>query len=333
MMTGRVSQAALAGWKDLLPHRDLGCLPQFNSLDFNEPIAPGVERQIALSEFVGFLEAESRLIRRSDFFWRAGENYDLSFLGFVGEAVLSAKTLGGALSRFATYFSLLQDATEMNFEVDHHLYATLSYRILDPSIWSRSTDADFTLGIVAQLIRTAVGEKWPHAEVIFEIDSPKWGHDISDYLRTQCIYGGPKNMIRIPVSWLNEQMAITDSPNSTLVGLNEELVYQRRISSIRDRARYHIYRNIGFGNIDQTTIAKEMGMSRRTLRRKLAEHGLSFQGIVDACRMKVAALEMKRRPGVSLTEIALMLGYTEHSSFTRAFNRWNGAPPQQFRIA
>ena len=49
--------------------------------------------------------------------------------------------------------------------------------------------------------------------------------------------------------------------------------------------------------------------------------------------MEVAALEMKRRPGASLAEIALMLGYTEHSSFTRAFNRWNGAPPQQFRAA
>ena len=332
MMTGRVSQAALAGWRDLLPHRDLKSLPQFGSLDFSEPIIPGGERQIALSEFVGFLEAEGCLLKRSDFFWRAGETYDLSFLGDFGKLVLSAKTLGGALSRFAAYFSLLQDATEVTFEVDG-FYATLSYRILDPAIWSRSSDAHFTLGIIAQIIRNAVGEKWCYADIVFEIDTPKWGHDISGYLKTHCIYGGPANMIRIPVRWLSRPFARTDAPDGVITRLNTNLVNQRRRADVYDHARYHIYRNIGVRNVDQTTVAKEMGMSRRTLRRRLAECQLGFQEIVDECRMQVATLEMKRRPDASLAEIALLLGYTEHSSFTRAFNRWKGAPPQQFRSA
>jgi len=332
MMTGKVSQAALAGWRELLPHRELGSMSIFDGHKLDLPNDQGAGRQIALAEFVGFLEAEGSLIKRSDFFWRAGERYDYSCLGTLGEAVLSSKTLGGALRRFATYFPLLQDSSELLFEVGDS-YATISYRILDPRIWSRSGDAEFTLGIIAKLIKNIVGEKWSYTDIVFEIDAPKWGHDISDYLKTNCIYAGPTNMIRFPVSWLSLPLNFATPADDLDAELNENLVGQRLASNIRDRTRYQIFKSIGFLGCDQTSIAKEMGMSRRTLRRRLADENLSFQSIVDECRMEVALLELRRRPKASLAEIAFMLGYTEHSSFTRAFSRWSGGPPQQFRCA
>ena len=72
-------------------------------------------------------------------------------------------------------------------------------------------------------------------------------------------------------------------------------------------------------------------MSRRTLRRKLERKESSFQGIVDQCRMEATVLELQRRPDASIAELAVQLGYTEHSSFTRAFRRWNEMSPQQYR--
>ena len=331
MMSGKVSRAALAGWQEILPHRDLSKLSLFEGLNLGCSAEPGSsDGQVELADFVAFLESEADLLKRSDFFWRAGENYRYEQLGDIGLAVLSSKTLGGALRRFASYFSLLQDASEMNFEVADS-YATISYRILDPKIWSRNCDANFTLGIVAQLIKGAVSADWRDADVIFEIEAPKWGHDISDYLKVHCNYGGSANMIRMPVSWLSLPISGPARTADVENALKANLAAQQRDANVRDRVQYHIFKNIGVRNFNQNTLAKEMGMSGRTLRRKLAEVKCNFQCLVDECRTGVAALELKRRPCASLTEIAFQLGYTEHSSFTRAFRRWNGRSPQQYR--
>ena len=67
------------------------------------------------------------------------------------------------------------------------------------------------------------------------------------------------------------------------------------------------------------------------MRRRLAEEGRSFQEVLDECRMRQALFEFRARPDLSIAEIALRLGYAEHSNFTRAFHRWNGVSPQAFR--
>lgn len=337
-MNGVVSQAALVGWSDLLPRYgvDVGGLSQGLGLDLTCEARPG--DHLALRDFVRFLETAAFQLRRPDFFWRAGEIYDYRLLGLVGETLLSAKTLGGALRIFAKYFGLLQDSTELTMTVDER-FATLRYRILDPNIWPRGRDAEFTMGIMARMIRETVGADWRHADIIFEVDRPTGGHGLSDYLKINCGYGGSANVIRIPVAWLSlpfaQQAKIGPGPRT---GINESplsrsLVERNRRASIQDRTRYHLFKTIGIGEVDQTVVAQEMGMSRRTLRRRLGREGLNFQSIVDDCRMEVATLELVRRPRASLAEIALVLGYTEHSSFTRAFNRWNGMSPQAYRKA
>lgn len=330
MMTGIVSQAALAGWSELLPRRGVDVIAISNELGIDLSATSPDAGDVALSDFVAFLETAGNNLRRPDFFWRAGEIYDFDFLGPVGEAIMSSKTLGGALRKFATFFSLLQDSSEMTFVVDDQ-HATISYRILDPRIWPRSSDAEFTLGIVAKLIRSVVGYNWRNTEVVFEIDAPLWGHAISDYLETNCAYGGATNSIRIPVSWLSLPLSTDYSGGPVERELNEKLIRQKQDTTTRDRTRYHIFKTIGVGEVDQTAIASEMGMSRRTLRRRLERESLNFQSLVDNCRMEVATLELKRRPTASLAEVAFLLGYTEHSSFTRAFSRWSGVSPQDFR--
>jgi AraC-like DNA-binding protein len=77
-------------------------------------------------------------------------------------------------------------------------------------------------------------------------------------------------------------------------------------------------------------VATEIGLSDRTLRRQLAARNTSFQKIVDDCRIRQAVLEITRCNSVSISEIALRLGYSEHSTFSRAFSRCTGVPPQNF---
>ena len=76
--------------------------------------------------------------------------------------------------------------------------------------------------------------------------------------------------------------------------------------------------------------AKLAGVSVRTLQRNLHAAGWSYSGLVEEARMQVA-MEMLRNQELSLDEIAHELGYSALPNFTRAFGRWSGTTPSEFR--
>jgi AraC-like DNA-binding protein len=78
------------------------------------------------------------------------------------------------------------------------------------------------------------------------------------------------------------------------------------------------------------TAARELGMSRRGLQRKLAARGTSFRGLLQSLRYQLALTLLSQRH-VSMNEAADALGFAELSSFSRAFKRWTGASPQAYR--
>lgn len=78
-------------------------------------------------------------------------------------------------------------------------------------------------------------------------------------------------------------------------------------------------------------IARELAMSGRTLQRRLAETGHTFQSLVDDARRRLALRLLRQEADASLTEVAFMTGFSDQSAFTRAFKRWTGTTPGAFR--
>jgi AraC-like DNA-binding protein len=78
-------------------------------------------------------------------------------------------------------------------------------------------------------------------------------------------------------------------------------------------------------------VAHHFGMSGRTLQRRLAELGYSYQDLVDESRRQLAE-RLLQETDFSLVEIAFMTGFSEQSAFARAFKRWAGQTPRHFRI-
>lgn len=79
-----------------------------------------------------------------------------------------------------------------------------------------------------------------------------------------------------------------------------------------------------------TQVARSLGMGERTLQRRLSERGLTFNDVVDQVRERLARQNVAR-DGVTLTEVAFLLGYSESSAFIRAFRRWTGETPRAYR--
>ena len=78
-------------------------------------------------------------------------------------------------------------------------------------------------------------------------------------------------------------------------------------------------------------VAQELGMSSRTLTRRLAEDGLTYKGLSDEVRRKLALQYLKDRR-IGLKKVAYLLGYSEVSAFYHAFHRWTGSSPVHHRL-
>jgi AraC-like DNA-binding protein len=104
----------------------------------------------------------------------------------------------------------------------------------------------------------------------------------------------------------------------------------RESHGIVDEVRACVIRNLANDRVRLAGIAAELGLSPRTLQRKLADAGASFQQVLDAARYALAQDYLRQR-GLSLADIAFLLGYQEQSAFTHAFREWSGTNPGAWR--
>jgi AraC-like DNA-binding protein len=106
--------------------------------------------------------------------------------------------------------------------------------------------------------------------------------------------------------------------------------HERERHGIVAQVRAAVIRNLAHDRVRLASIATELGLSPRTLQRKLAEAGASFQQVLDAARHALAQDYLRQR-GLSLADIAFLLGYQEQSAFTHAFREWSGLNPGAWR--
>ncbi|MGX9355104.1 AraC family transcriptional regulator [Roseobacteraceae bacterium S113] len=98
------------------------------------------------------------------------------------------------------------------------------------------------------------------------------------------------------------------------------------------KAKDAIAQALNEGTPRMADIAMGLGLSARSFHRRLSEHGLSFQGLTEETRRELAE-GLLRDPQYSLAEVAFLTGFSEQSSFTRAFKRWLGITPASYRKA
>lgn len=332
MLRALIRTNALAGWDRVVAAKGLEARGYKALLDAGRTVTSSGHEAVYLHSFVEFLE---RVAADTDAgtAWRVGSGSDYATRGKVGQAILSSHTLGGALRRLTEYFPLIQDATELSVSVSGS-WTTLSYRIVDPDIWPRHQDAMYSLGIYASLLRAAAPDAWRQTELTVEATQEQVAGNMSQLIQANCIYGGETNALRFPTRLLDCRLELLPPAESGLATeLKRRLVRKRLETPIIDRVRFLIFRDMSESSVCQEVIASKLGMTSRTLRRRLADENTSYQAILDDCRMRAAALEFRIRKDVPIAEIALKLGYSEHSTFSRAFARWAGMPPLEYRRA
>ncbi|MBX2820963.1 MAG: helix-turn-helix transcriptional regulator [Rhodothermaceae bacterium] len=113
--------------------------------------------------------------------------------------------------------------------------------------------------------------------------------------------------------------------------LKAEPTSSEECHSLVQQVRSQISQSLSEGVPTIFDTAQQLGMSGRTLQRRLSKQGYSFQTLVDESRRQLSE-RLLRETDYSLSEIAFMTGYSEQSAFTRAFKRWAGQTPRSYRL-
>lgn len=103
-----------------------------------------------------------------------------------------------------------------------------------------------------------------------------------------------------------------------------------RTASVTDRVRSALMETVPAGRPDIGTVARRLGMSARTLQRRLGAEDTAFQEVLQDLRERLARGYLKKT-ALTSSEISFLLGYDDPNSFTRAFHYWTGTTPEAFR--
>ena len=253
-----------------------------------------------------------------------------SDLGALGFAWLASSTLRTALGRLERYCLVLGEKARFRSETtDKGLRGVFEHRRANPLV--AALTVDFGLALVTDMCRMNFGASLRPLEVTLGRATPADPGPWHRFFGCRVHFNSPRDSIVLakadvdaPLPVSNRQVAVT------LDAILARQLAEIDRSNVEARTRAALLERLASGEPQEEEIARSLHMSRRTLQRKLAEADLTYQRLVDQTRRDLA-LRYIDDPAKSVTELTFLLGFSGQSAFTRAFRRWTGASPTEYR--
>ncbi|WP_296256836.1 MULTISPECIES: AraC-like transcriptional regulator QhpR [unclassified Pseudomonas] len=292
---------------------------------------------LPLTSYCQVLEEAARQTGCDNFGLRYGQQFQPQALGLLGYIGLCSPTLEDALINFCAAFPFHQHSTLIELMDVGECYR-FDYQVRHGAINERRQDAELTMGMALNLVRHVLGPDWAPRQVAFEHAKPQDWHEHHDVFQAEVQFAQGCNSLLIPKCDVVDKVMPGSDP--ILLMLIKDAIRQLgengsgldSETGLLDRARQIIVASLHLGEPVLEQIAHHLGLSEWALQRKLRDHGLSFTQLVDQIRQQSALAHLKQQR-LSITQLASMLGYSETSAFSRAFKRWFGVSPKQWRSA
>lgn len=284
---------------------------------------------IGLVEYCEVIEEAAHATGTDNFGLRFGQQLHPQSLGLIGYIGLTSPTIGAALQNFVEDFKWHQHDTEIRI-VEQEEAWRLEYQIRHGAILVRRQNAEMMLGVHQNLIRAACGPNWSPLEVFFEHARPRDWREHENAFGAPVWFEQPCNALLIPKADLARRMPAHDP---LLLPLLRQVIRQmaggRTASSqsVIDQVRAHIALKLPEGDATLDAVSAAMGCPAWLLQRRLRREGVSYLEVLEGVRCELARYHLREnaRP---ISEVALLLGYSEVSAFSRAFRRWFGMSPR-----
>ncbi|MEM6582075.1 MAG: AraC family transcriptional regulator [Pseudomonadota bacterium] len=260
----------------------------------------------------------------------AADQLQPQVLHSLGLAWLASDTVYDGLVRLQRFGRMVSTAVDLQLEEERdtvHLKLSADPGLAMLGPYSR----DYTVGIVTRMCRLTLGEFLAPVMILMERAAPTKPDRWEYMLASRVVFDAAATRITWSRADIMEPL-VTGDPR--LARINDEHT-QAYLDGFLARSTSRevvdkIVEKLPDGPPSQQQIAEALYVSNRTLQRKLREEGTSYKELLRDTREKLACKYLSS-PGRSVVETAYLLGFSEPSTFSRAFKRWTGTAPAQYR--
>lgn len=300
-------------------------------IDHEAPWDPKV--MITAVAYYEMLEAMAEQIDVTELPVHVGASMRCDEYGALGLAWKAAPTLGGSCRRIARYARLWTGVVAYELREHPRGMLLILHRDGERRLGLRLSN-EATLASAVSLSRQVCPVPFAPLEVFVQHPAPQSIGFHEEWFGCPVTFGAELDAVLISNEAMERPNILGDKGISQYLSahLDAELAIINTQPSIVREAKDAIAQSLSEGTPRVADIAKSLGLSARSFHRRLSEHGMNFQVLTEETRRELAEGLLKDE-WHSLAEVAFLTGFSEQSSFTRAFKRWLGQTPASYRKA
>lgn len=289
--------------------------------------------RVPVAAWIGLWEAIDARPESRELGIALGRAVTVQTLGVVGYAMQHAPDVRAAFACLTRFRKLIGDLASP--EIEERSDRVVFHKVEPPRV-ARLSGLSLaaplgTLTLLGELTGLSTEGLSP-IEAAFQHPPPADAARFTEVLRCPVTFNAPETRLAIR-SALFEQPLRRPDPSLFVYLERHAHALQARVrdsESLTDRVCACLITRLRDGEPDQPAIARALGMSERTLQRRLRDEHTTFAALLDRVRAELASMYLGD-PRLAVFEVAYLLGFSEPSAFNRAFRRWTGKTPREFR--
>jgi AraC-like DNA-binding protein len=258
-------------------------------------------------------------------------DYDLREIGLLYYVLASSEVLNEALHRAVRYSGIANEGVSLKFRATKETAIGLNYVGLERQ--SDRHHTEFWMVSVIRLCRQLTDRRLVPSRIRVMHHRPNTPAELRSFLGCVIEFASSVDEVVFPGAVKLMPIASADPHlNELLMKYCEEALEHRRPerNTLRSSVENAMAPLLPHGKATAVETARQIGMSHRTLARKLSSEGLTFSKISEEFKGNLAKHYL-RNGDLPISQVAWLLGYREISAFTHAFRRWTGMTPSRLR--
>jgi AraC-like DNA-binding protein len=286
------------------------------------------EERLSVRSQVALLDEAAIALKDDRLGFTLARDFDPRELGLLYYVMASSQTLGNALKRVARYSQITNEALVVGYREGNRLTINLSYSGVPRH--SERHQIEFCMFAVLRICRVLTGQNLVPQHFSIAHYRSEGISEMARFVGTKVEFGADKDEFALNLD--ARELPLLHADSYLNVKYCEAALADRRddMSQLRTRVENAISSLLPHGRVLVEDVARSMGMSTRTLARKLSDEGLNFT--LQQLRRDLAVRYLDDRK-LHVSKIAWLLGFHEVSAFTHAFKRWTGKTPRELRTA
>jgi AraC-like DNA-binding protein len=291
------------------------------------------EQRLSVQSQIALLNEAAVALKNDSLGFTLALDHDPREIGLLYYVMASSQTLGAGLKRVARYSRITNEALVVGYREGNRLLINLSYSGVPRH--SDRHQIEFCMFGLLRICRMLTGQNLVPQHFSISHHRSEAMPEMARFVGTKIEFGADTDEFALNLD-ARELPLIHSDPylNDLLLKYCETALADRRsdTSELRTRVENAISPLLPHGRVLAEDVARSLGMSERTLARKLADEGLNFTEILQQLRRDLAVRYLDDRK-LHVSKVAWLLGFNELSAFTHAFKRWTGKTPREMRTA